>query len=152
MPDSPFSEAFSEDHFYTQSSDKHHHNEKANFRCPGDWLHFASVVANSPLAPEYTSISDIMRDGFAKAIRIALDRVNDPDATAAWNLRLGTLELERLEARDQADMENVELWESRLRVGHGVEVSHFFRDMDAMFNPQAIHRMEMVARQYSLSR
>lgn len=151
MPESPFSESFSEDKFYTQSSDQHHHNERTTIRVPGDWLHFASVVANSPLAPEYETVSDLMRDGFAKVIGVALERIGDGDATAAWSVHLGVIELERQQSRDDAELEAVDLWDKRLGVGHGYDVEHFFRDASVMQNPKAIEGMARLGRLYDLS-
>lgn len=150
MPDSPFSDSFDEGKFYTQSSDQHHHNERANFRVPGEWLHFASVVANSPLVPEYETVSDIFRDGFAKAIRVALDHVNDPEASARWSVQMGIMELEQAERNDRADSQSVDMWDTRLRAGHGYDVAQFHRDRGAMQNPDAIRRMEYLADRYSL--
>lgn len=151
MPDSPFSDAFDEAKFYTQSSDSHHHNERTTIRVPGDWLHFASVVANSPLAPEYETVSDIIRDGFAKAVKVALDRVNDPEATAAFSVQLSIIELERAAAKDRADVDAADMWSDRLQIGHGYLVEHFFRDASAMQNPKAIEKMAQLARLYDLS-
>lgn len=150
MTDSPFSDTFDEGKFYTQSSDRHHHSERANYRVPGEWLHFASVVANSPACPEYETVSDLMRDGFAKAIGVALARVNDPEHTARWSVQLGILELERAEANDRADMDAVDLWGKRLSAGHGYDPDHFHRDREAMKNPEAIVGMERLQTRYNL--
>lgn len=151
MPDSPLDESFSLEKFYTQSSDKHHHGERYTVRVPGDWLHFASVVANSPKTPEYESIADIFRDGFAKAMKVALDHINDPETEAKWSVHLAIAEMEARKSQDERELALADLWAERVRDDHGWTASEFALAMDNMGNPAAKSQMEMLANRYSIA-
>lgn len=151
MPDSPFDDSFSLEKFYTQSSDRHHHSEKISIRVPGDWLHFGAMVANNPHAQHYETISDIFRDGFAKALKVTLDEINDPDFIAQWNVHLSIAQREAQKARDDSEMRLVEIWTEQLRETHGWTVDEFESDLAGMQNPTARLQMDLLAQRHQLS-
>lgn len=146
----PFSESFSFEHFYTGAADTHHHSTRVTVRIPENWPRFASMVALSPKIPQYETASDIFRDGIAKAIRAALDVINDPNMTAEWNVQLAIAEQEAQNARDAAEMQLVELWQKRLSQPHGWQPENFAADYDGMQNPQAQMQMESLARMHGI--
>lgn len=147
----PFDESFSLEHFYTGASDSHHHSTQLRVRVPENWPRFASMVALNPKIPQYETVSDIVRDGFAKAVRAALDVIGDPNLTAEWNVQLAIAEQEAQNARDEAEMQLVTLWQRRLSQAHGWQPESFQQDYEGMQNPQAQAQMEAFARLHNIA-
>lgn len=137
----PFTEAFSFEHFYTGATDNHHHSARVNARVPENWLHYLALVAANPKMPQYDTTSAIIRDGIAKALKAAVEIIDDPNVTAGWTTQLAIIELEAKKSADDAELRVVELWGERLRQDHGWTQDEFARDQQALKSPEAVDAM-----------
>lgn len=147
----PFTESFSFEHFYTGAADAHHHSSPLRVRVPDNWPSVAAIIAASPKIPEYATVSDILRDGFAKAMKAAVEIIDDPNVTAQWTAQLAIVELEGKKAAEEAERRVVELWEERLRLDERWDEVEFGRDFMALRSRETVERMTRLADRYNIA-